>query len=95
MFEINGVRRPAYTFLYGSATGQAQSDAMRSMEESLAANPDQLPDLINQRLGQRDDAAAPTRPLSLESPRQFSLSWNRSRTSSDPGASTCPIGRRH
>jgi Lipoxygenase len=77
VFEINGVRRPAYTFLYGSATGQAQSDAMRSMEESLAANPDQLPGLINQRLGQRDDAAAPTRPLSLESPRQFSLSWTQ------------------
>jgi hypothetical protein len=73
-FDLNGVRRPAYTFLYGSATGDAQ---MRALEESLEADPGQLPDRINQGLGQRSQAAPPARPLALESPEQFSISWTQ------------------
>ena len=77
-FTIDGVTRRAYAFLFGGATPAEQSDAWRGLSQSLQDDPEGVPGDLHQNLGRRTDAAssvATAGPLSLERPKQFSISW--------------------
>ncbi len=74
-FTIDGVTHRAYAFLFGGTTPAAQSEDWQALKQSLQANPKQLPPHL-QDLGGRSEVASSTAgPLSLEHPRQFSISW--------------------
>jgi hypothetical protein len=78
-FTINGVTRRAYAFLFGGGTNAAQREARRALAESLRRNPERAPAELRRRLDRRGDDAilgeTTTEALSLERPRQFSISW--------------------
>ena len=78
-FTISGARRTAYAFLFGGATGAPQSDARRALAQSLQEHPERAPTALYQHLLQQNNAAAApaptTKALSLEHPKQFSISW--------------------
>ncbi len=74
-FTINGETHRAYAFLFGGATPAAQSDAWLALKGSLQEDPEGVPGDLHQNLGERSDAAGAPEPLSLERPKQFSISW--------------------
>ena len=74
-FTINGVRQRAYAFLFEGSTPAAQSDEWRGLKQALQEDPERVPGDLNDGLGRRTDAPGSTEALSLERPKQFSISW--------------------
>lgn len=77
-FTIDGVRRRAYAFLFGGTMPASQTEGWRAFRGTLQDNPGAVPGQIHENLGRRtegDASAGATGPLSLDRPRQFSISW--------------------
>ncbi len=85
-FTINGATRRAYAFLFGEATTGALGDAADTLRQSVQGDPEQAATDLYQSLG-RQGAAAPStaNPLSLEHPKQFSISWTNFPSVYKPG----------
>lgn len=75
-FTIDGVTQTAYAFLLGGATASAQGDGRRALAKWLQENPGRTPADLHRTLAKRSSAASSAAsPLSLEHPKQFSISW--------------------
>jgi hypothetical protein len=72
---LNGRTRHAYAFLFGGVTPAPQSDEWQALKESLREDPEGARADFHENLDRRTGAAPSTGALSLESPRQFSMSW--------------------
>lgn len=72
---IGGVTRTAYAFLFGAPRTAAQSEARRSLEESMREDPDGAPAELYSRRGDLTSPDATPDAQSLEHPEQFSISW--------------------
>ncbi|MFZ0388547.1 MAG: lipoxygenase family protein [Solirubrobacteraceae bacterium] len=80
-FTIRGVTRTGYWFLFGPAAPTADARARQTLTTLLQGDHGgALPDLVERRL-RRQHRARPaaggtsTKPLSLERPEQYSISW--------------------
>jgi hypothetical protein len=78
-FTINGVKRPAYAFLFKGTTAPTEHEDWQTLEELLRVNPERALDELQENLDRLRDLTPPpapaTTPLPLERPRQFSISW--------------------
>jgi hypothetical protein len=76
-YTINGVPRTAYAFLFGSPAVAAQDAERQQLAKSLRARPDHASAELSRRARSRSApaAAAAAKPVSLERPQQFSISW--------------------
>jgi hypothetical protein len=73
-FTLDGMTRHAYAFLFGGVTPAHETDEWRAFKQSLQENPGRAERDLHQNLGRQGEAAS-TGALSLERPRQFSISW--------------------
>jgi hypothetical protein len=78
-FTIDGVTRRAYAFLFGGGTQAAEREARRELARSLREDRDRALADLRGTLARRGAATPPapatTEALSLERPKQFSISW--------------------
>ena len=82
MFTINGVTDVAYTFLFGGTTATPAADARSALIQLLRENPARvLTALFEKPLHEGGDAletsyaAGTPNAVSLDDPKQFSISW--------------------
>jgi hypothetical protein len=77
-YTINGVTRTGYAFLFGSpAVAAAQDEERQRLAKYLRAHPGSAQAELARRARSRTvtASAAAAKPLSLERPEQFSISW--------------------
>jgi hypothetical protein len=95
-YRINGVTGTAYAFLFGGTSTVALSEASARVAKSLQEHPENAPlelyRSIRSRAGTTSaaNAAAAARPLSLERPEQFSISWTSFPNVYQPGLRLLP-----
>jgi hypothetical protein len=81
-FTINGKTDVGYAFLYGGTEATAEAQAGSQLVKFLREHPEQvIPELFEKPLRERRPAfpsssvGETTSPVSLDDPRQFSISW--------------------
>jgi hypothetical protein len=76
-YTINGVPRTAYAFLFGTADVTALDEERQRLASALRARPDKASAELSRRARSPSvpAGAAAARPMSLERPEQFSISW--------------------
>jgi hypothetical protein len=76
-YTIGGVPRTGYAWLFGAPAASVLDAERQQLAKSLRANPGRAPAELSRRARSRNVSAgaAAAKPVSLELPQQFSISW--------------------